>query len=212
MLKFLWRASGFGIVSKSEKAVSGSALFVFLECQRRCLWQSHDAAPLPLGECFQEILRERPSRDISAQMVLHAAGPLIELWYMLAVSKCEKTVYILPLLFLATLIAGGFAVSQSEKAVPLHVGECVHGALHGTSSWFAFAWRYCLHFWIYRQRVATATSVLPLGPVPSPGATCNNQALLWPGLLVEKYQQVVGVRVASGARKVAGACCPWTAS
>ena len=149
MLKFVWRASGFGVVSKSEKAASVSALCVFLECRRRCLWQSHDAAPLPLGECFQELLRERPSRDISAQMVLHAAGLLVELWYMLAVSKCEKAVYILPL-FLATLIAGGFTVRKSEKAVPLQVGECVHGALRGTSSCFASAWRYCFHIWFYR--------------------------------------------------------------
>ena len=141
MLKFLWRASDFGVVSKSEKAASVSALCVFLECQRGCLWQSHDAAPLPLGGCFQELLRERPSSNISAQMVLHAAGLLMELWYMLAVSKCEKTVYILPLLFLATLIAGGFTVRKSEKAMPLQVGECVHGALCGTSSCFASAWR-----------------------------------------------------------------------
>ena len=35
---------------------------------------------------------------------------------------------------------------------------------------------------------------------------------MWPGLLVQKYQQVVGVRVATGASLVAGACCLWTAS
>ena len=165
MLKFLWRASGFGVVSKSETAASVSALCaVFLECQWRCLWQSHDAAPLPLGERFQQLLREWPPRDISARMLLHAAGLFMELWFVVAVSKCEKTVDILLLLFLATWIAGGSTVRKSEKAVPLQVGECVRGALHGTSSWFASGWRYCLHFWFCRQRVATATSVLPLGP------------------------------------------------
>ena len=53
----------------------------------------------------------------------------MELWYVLAASKCEKAACILPLLFLATWIAIGSTVSKSEKAVPLQVGECVHGVL-----------------------------------------------------------------------------------